>query len=238
MEYFLFYADNSIKDFVLQLFMANFWLPEPVHSFNGPIWSVSVEIIAYIVFFVSLRFFGKCFYKLFLVFIILLFPLLSNLFVNLFWCLLFFYAGGFVHFFNEFASSHKNKGNLLFYVVMTTVISAIYLNQVHSQRNFRVMVIGFAALAIITECLKIPKKYESCVAFLGNLTYSSYLLHFQLQFFVAIIYSNIGREIPYRNNNLLFISFILLTFALSAICYSKFEVPVRDFIRNKCRKFV
>ena len=81
---FFVYADNSIKDFVLQLFMANFWLPEPVHSFNGPIWSVSVEIIAYIVFFVSLRFFGKCFYKLFLVFIILLFPLLSNLFVNLF----------------------------------------------------------------------------------------------------------------------------------------------------------
>lgn len=62
------------------------------------------------------------------------------------------------------------------------------------------MVIGFAALAIITECLKIPKKYESCVAFLGNLTYSSYLLHFPLQFFVAIIYSNIGREIPYRSN--------------------------------------
>ena len=47
---FFVYADNSIKDFVLQLFMANFWLPEPVHSFNGPIWSVSVEIIAYIVF--------------------------------------------------------------------------------------------------------------------------------------------------------------------------------------------
>ena len=234
---FFVYADNSIKDFVLQLFMANFWLPEPVHSFNAPIWSVSVEIIAYIVFFSSLRFFGKCFYKLFLVFIILLFPLLSNLFVNLFWCLLFFYAGGFVHFFNEFASSHKNKGNLLFYVVMTTVISAIYLNQVHSQRNFRVMVIGFAALAIITECLKIPKKYESCVAFLGNLTYSSYLLHFPLQLLIAVICVALDCEIPYRSN-IFFVSFVLLTFALSAVWYSKFEVPVRDFIRNKCRKFV
>ena len=198
MEYFLFYADNSIKDFVLQLFMANFWLPEPVHSFNGPIWSVSVEIIAYIVFFVSLRFFGKCFYKLFLVFI---------------------------------------KGNLLFYVVIIAAVFAIYLNQVHSQRNFQVKIIGFAALTIITECLRIPKKYESCVTFLGNLTYSSYLLHFPLQLLFAIIYNNIGLEIPYRSN-LFFISFIFLTFALSAVCYSKFEVPVRNFIRNKCRKFV
>ena len=142
-----------------------------------------------------------------------------------------------MHFFNEFASSHKNKGNLLFYVVMTTVISAIYLNQVHSQRNFRVMVIGFAALAIITECLKIPKKYESCVAFLGNLTYSSYLLHFPLQLLIAVICVALDCEIPYRSN-IFFVSFVLLTFALSAVCYSKFEVPVRDFIRNKCRKFV
>lgn len=96
--------------------------------------------------------------------------------------------------------SHKNKGNLLFYVLMTTVISAIYLNQVHSQRNFRVMVIGFAALAIITECLKIPKKYESCVAFLGNLTYSSYLLHFPLQLLIAVICIALDCEIPYRSN--------------------------------------
>ena len=146
------YDDNSIKDFILQLFMANFCLLELMFSFNVSIWLVSVEIIAYIVFFASLRFFGKCFYKLFLVFIILLFPLLSNLFVNLFWCMLFFYAGGFVHFFNEFASSHKNKGNLLFYVVIIAAVFAIYLNQVHFQRNFQVMVIGFSVFAIKTEC--------------------------------------------------------------------------------------
>ena len=55
------YDDNSIKDFVLQLFIANFCLPELMFSFNVSIWLVSVEIIAHIV-------------------IILLIPLLSNLF--------------------------------------------------------------------------------------------------------------------------------------------------------------
>lgn len=65
------YDDNSIKDFILQLFMANFCLPELMFSFNVSIWLVSVEIIAHIA-------------------IILLIPLLSNLFENSFRCLLFF----------------------------------------------------------------------------------------------------------------------------------------------------
>ena len=93
------YDDNSIKDFILQLFTANFCLPELMFSFNVSILLVSVEIIAHTV-------------------IILLIPLLSNLFVNSFWCLLFFYTRNFAHFFNEFVSSHKNKENLLFYIVM------------------------------------------------------------------------------------------------------------------------
>lgn len=59
------YDDNSIKDFILQLFTANFCLPELMFSFNVSILLVSVEIIAHIV-------------------IILLIPLLSNLFENFF----------------------------------------------------------------------------------------------------------------------------------------------------------
>jgi peptidoglycan/LPS O-acetylase OafA/YrhL len=55
--YFVF-PDNDAWHFLLHLFMASSWNLEPGGSFNGPIWSVSVEVLVYACFFVLLRLFG------------------------------------------------------------------------------------------------------------------------------------------------------------------------------------
>lgn len=41
------YDNNNVYHFVLQLFFASEWGLQAGHSFNAPIWSVSVEILVY-----------------------------------------------------------------------------------------------------------------------------------------------------------------------------------------------
>src|SRR5262249_47299325 len=54
-SYFI-YAYNDAKHFVLNLFFASFWGLQSDQSFNGPSWSISIEILLYAVFFLVVRF--------------------------------------------------------------------------------------------------------------------------------------------------------------------------------------
>lgn len=53
-SYFV-YPNNDIKHFLLNLFFASSWSFESGHSFNGPIWSVSVEVLLHALFFFCSR---------------------------------------------------------------------------------------------------------------------------------------------------------------------------------------
>lgn len=50
------YSDNTTLNFVLNLVMAQQWPPDANQTFNGPGWSISVEVFLYIVFFALCRF--------------------------------------------------------------------------------------------------------------------------------------------------------------------------------------
>ena len=49
------YTHNDAEHFVLQLFLASDWAGRSEWSFNGPIWSISIEVLAYAVFFALSR---------------------------------------------------------------------------------------------------------------------------------------------------------------------------------------
>jgi len=49
------YAEDGLPAFIQSLFMVQQWQPHAVHSFNGPNWSLSVEIGLYALFFLSGR---------------------------------------------------------------------------------------------------------------------------------------------------------------------------------------
>lgn len=55
-SYFV-YPNNDEKHFLLNLFFASSWGIERGYSFNGPVWSVSVEILLYALFFAFCRLF-------------------------------------------------------------------------------------------------------------------------------------------------------------------------------------
>jgi Acyltransferase family len=57
--FFFVYQNNDVQHFIPQLFMASDWGLLRSNSFNGPIWSISVEVLVYAVFFLTLRFATK-----------------------------------------------------------------------------------------------------------------------------------------------------------------------------------
>ncbi len=46
------YHHNTVSNFALNLFMVHQWIPHAEQTFNGPSWSISVEVFLYAVFFV------------------------------------------------------------------------------------------------------------------------------------------------------------------------------------------
>jgi len=65
---------------------------------------------------------------------------------------------------------------------------------------------------------------------LGNMTYSSYLIHLPLQLFIVLMLEKLNIAMPFYSSYF-FILFIALVLYLSRIIFLRFEKPMQDFIR-------
>jgi len=91
--HFQIYQLNDVWHFILNLFMASHWGFQEGYSFNGPIWSISVEILVYAMFFCFIRAFEIRLVTsaLFLVFSLILFSVSQG---PISACAVFFAVGG------------------------------------------------------------------------------------------------------------------------------------------------
>ncbi|MDR1233280.1 MAG: acyltransferase [Puniceicoccales bacterium] len=230
---FFIYQDNGVKSFILHIFMANFWVPNATYSFNAPIWSVSLEIIVYFIFFFCTRYLGQRMWQILPIFGAALLLLLVSGYGNIFWCMLFFYAGGLVNHVQEFMQSipKQQRKAILWNAFLLIVEIGCCLKILHADRAFRVMLFGAVAIYVFVEYVKIPSNFEKFVEMLGNLTYSSYLIHFPVQLGIALVYSHMGRTIPFESH-IFFLAFFAIVFVMSRITFVKIEVVAMKKIRK------
>ena len=88
------YFINDLKHFFLNIFFISGWGFEDSFSFNGPIWSVSLELIVYFVFFILISALSKSNYLLTIIIVILIFTIRGFIFDNeLFSALGLFFCG-------------------------------------------------------------------------------------------------------------------------------------------------
>ena len=87
---------NDLYHFFLQIFMASYWGFEDGHSFNSAIWSISIEILVYIFFYILLKIFGASTYiNFFIIGICIILKALLEYNAHVFFdCSLFFFVGG------------------------------------------------------------------------------------------------------------------------------------------------
>jgi len=87
-------------------------------------------------------------------------------------------------------------------------------------------------LYVFAQHVPLPGGVQKVIEAAGNMTYSSYLIHFPIQLVIVIFFAWIGRSIPY-DSVAFFCSFFLVTLLASYYIYRWFELPAQAWIRSR-----
>ena len=236
-DYFFVYQVNDITHFIFQLFLASDWGFEKGRSFNGPIWSISVEVLIYSFFFLTLQNISKSF--LINIAILLIYFTLKYLKVSssIFDCLVFFYIGGLSSIAYKYIQTIKYQKQIFYFFVLTLLASPIfiYLTSIYQHKYFPILFLMSYTPIILFVCAQdfnVSPVIQKTIEAAGNMTYSSYLIHFPLQLAIVLCFLNTEQKIPYYSS-VFFIGFIFLTLVISHYIYRLFELPTQKYLRRK-----
>jgi len=214
-------GNNDVFRFFLHILFVSGYEGE---SFNLPVWSVSVEILIYFAFFLSIILLNKFKYKyaLLIYSLSLLIDkfLLSSIFID---CFRMFFTGVLVYYLNI---SVKNK--LLLSIISIFIIAVSFVG------NFKIFLFtpGILLLFISFEYL-IKSEMKENFDFFGNLTYSMYLLHIPSMLTIILIFYFFSLPDSIFLDSRFFLSYISFIFFISFVSYKYFEKPLNRYFRNK-----
>jgi peptidoglycan/LPS O-acetylase OafA/YrhL len=203
---------------------------------------VSAEILSYFVFFIILRKIRKSLLINILIIVICVLLRVFKLSSPITDCLTFFFLGGssalLFQSFNSF-SYKKIIDAVIFALALFFLILVIFLN--FQENNHFLYVFQFIYIPIVLYLSAINfsllEKSRNIILLLGNLTYSSYLIHFPIQLLISIICLIVGIKINFYNN-VFFLIYIFLVLILSHFTYINFERPIKENIRKIFYKFI
>lgn len=237
----LVYPNNNLGDLGLALFMAGDWNPYAAFSLNGPFWSVSVEIIAYALFFFLFRYFKFPWWVVAFGPAILFFTTFfefNNMITD---CTSFFLTGAAMYLAYKQFDRIKNttvRDIISGLLISGVLIFAFILNQIGSVEALRghqfylfygMLICALGAAATLPQASgKLGRFFDG----VGNTTYASLLIHFPLQLIAMICFTSLGIRAPYMNP-WLFVSWLLATYVLSFMSFRWFEQPVQNWMRKK-----
>jgi peptidoglycan/LPS O-acetylase OafA/YrhL len=227
------YHYNDLYHFVLQLFMASNWGLQAGDSFNGPIWSISVEVLVYFVFYLGLRYVSGSAIALAAMATgsaaIIFFKVSAH---PLFTCLMFFYLGCLTAFvYERVRDSARGRAfatalALLAIVAVTAVQLFITVKPVYF-----LLVFSPALIMLCVMHMPANRRASAVLVAAGSMTYSSYLLHVPIQLTTTTLASYLGLSLPIYNA-VFFLVYMSGTLLLSFYCYRYFELPAQNHLRH------
>jgi peptidoglycan/LPS O-acetylase OafA/YrhL len=231
--YYFVYQNNDVKHFLLQLFLASNWGFQKGYSFNGPIWSISVEVVVYLLFFLLLRVAGKS--ALVNVGVLLACGLAKWLHVPslIIDSVAFFYAGGLA----AMASRYVDQRALLRYAAVLVAVSAplaVYASNVRQEPLVQTFLLLYVPvlLYVCSREFAVTPRVQKLIEAAGNMTYSSYLIHFPIQLSAALLCAALQRPIPYYSVKF-FLLFMGATLVAAYYLYRWFELPAQNAVRRR-----
>ena len=254
---YLAYEWNDLRHFVLNLFMASSWGFERDMSFNGPAWSVSVEVALYAAFFVFCRFAPrKTWLMLAVAFASRLifrgyFPLGRGL-----WS--FFVGGVIAQWYADAkkrpASELKDRGivaaTVAFWIATLIAVSPAFgampwvvsVTGIHDPQRTADLLqsIGHnwvrAVLfpATIVSVLVLDRKFGArlrSLERLGAISYGIYLWHFPLILFTVLGAVAFGTSREVFASPIFLAAFLCILIAWSLVSFRRFERPMQTWLR-------
>jgi peptidoglycan/LPS O-acetylase OafA/YrhL len=234
---FQIYVNNDIYHFILNLFFVSHWGFDAGDSFNAPIWSVSVEIFIYIVFWLTLKqifragILGPLFMAaLFLVLMMLKVP-------GPFWeCGIYFYMGCATYvWLVNFRES--NAVNSLLGAGAAALGGFLMASDIPHTGDVGRIALFSGMVLLATSCDVWDKARRGArFAWLGNITYSLYLLHVPVQISLILIMDQSGIDRGIAASRGFFLFFIALMLVVATLSYRYFELPTRRWVRRQFKK--
>ena len=247
------YPKNDLYHFCLNLVFASKWGFEEGMSFNGPVWSVSIEILLYFIFFliaiVRMGQLVSCFTVSVLSFVLSLFS-----HYTFFSAVSVFFLGGGVFHVTRLVpdGARKIKGTIYVITMLSWILTVVNLyiidltTMIPISNLSKIIQMGFSSYVLFPLTVFSLARIEidrgigflKSVSWIGDITYSSYLLHFPLQliFGLAVGYGILSSDFYTRPVYLAIFFAILIP--LSHLTFSHFERPVQNMIRNKFRTVI
>jgi peptidoglycan/LPS O-acetylase OafA/YrhL len=225
------YPVNDAGLLLRQIFLATDWGPQPAFSFNGPIWSISAEVAVYFAFFLAVRRFAPSIALCLAAVIAGLALQLAGLNWVTPFCATYFFAGG-------IAALAGRKAIWPAAAILAALSVICVATGAVGDRDKLPMILLLAVpclLAIAAQDWAMLAKWQRPVQFAGNLTYSSYLLHFPLQLAVAIRVAVSGIVLPITSGWFL-AAYLGVTLGAAMLCYRWFEMPAQRWIRQRAVK--
>ncbi len=229
------YPAHELGQFGLQLLMASDWAWQG-WSFNGPIWSVSIEILVYALFFALCRIGWTRLWQVALAMgaagLVYALKLTAHPLVL---CVFFFYLGGLTHLAHQALLTwpparqrlaHGLAAGLL--AAATVLVSTGLLRPMF----YVALLTPLTTLLLLDRVQPRSARVAGWVTLLGNTTYASYLLHFPLQLGVAVLTAGRPALLPLHNPGWL-IGFLVVVFGLAALVYRWVEVPAQNWLRQR-----
>lgn len=232
--YYFVYQHNDLKHLVLNLFLASHWGWQDGYSFNAPVWSISVEVLVYLFFFVALRLLGRSVW-------VSVGVLLACALAKWRWghevlpvvdAVGYFFAGGLAAVAHGRWSSSRVARYALLGVALAAPVAAYASHRPHEQvAPWLLLVCLPALLFLLARDLHVPPRWQRLIEAAGNMTYSSYLIHFPIQLALALACNWRGVAIPYHSVGF-FALFMSASLLAAYFLYRWFELPAQRRLRR------
>jgi len=239
---------NDMYHFLLNLGFASKWGFQKGASFNAPVWSVSIEVLLYVIFF-GVAFFRQVGWFFCLLVSVLSFILTREIYHPVVNALAMFFLGGGVFFLTAIIVKKNYMLTQLIYCLTIffwwCVIFDYYIFNLSDYilsigRVGKIFLIAFPQYLLfpLTVCSlalhEINKgSFLKPISWVGDITYSSYLLHFPLQLLFALAVSFGVLSSNFYLSPIYLVVYFVTLIPLSYITYIKFEKPMQRIIKNK-----
>lgn len=231
-SYFIFEV-NDAKHFLMHLFFASNWSRNSPFTFNGPAWSLSIEVLLYAMFFVLAR--TRLTHPLMLAVMALGGAFITREYNWIGRGVLSFFTGGLCFYLTrDWRKTHRLDPFLTACALLVPVgalLIQIVRKDVSFAERFTVIVLFPAMILTLTTNEIRLKPIIGPLRWLGDISYSSYLIHFPLalSFVTAASYFGFVMDPSSPWSLLLFLAFLIV---LSILSFSHFETPVQGFLRT------
>jgi peptidoglycan/LPS O-acetylase OafA/YrhL len=227
----LIYENNDGYHFMLNLVLASSWGFENGYSFNAPIWSVSVEVIIYALFWlVSKPLLQTGMARPLAIASVagMLFQLgLGNWMI---WeCAMYFFIGCVIY---NIAGNHRNPVRDLAIMVVACVAILVctdILAELTVRAGFLLFAVALVGCATIVDSHRLGRVFER-VRFIGDSTYGIYLWHIPIQLMALLLLNQFGFDPEVRNSPAFLLLFLTTCCVVGWLSFTIFERPLNRSI--------